>query len=151
LANLSALFQWYEKIRSLFVGKDFPSPMLIGLKDALQGAIEERIKQLSRLIEIIKGSMEHGESQLYLCGQWHHIESLLQSQCNGIELVDIEYHFKEVITRKIDTLGCDYLKVIKALSEEEAEIGTRWLDQVVGRYMTSIAKSFPSLNLSLKT
>jgi len=159
IANLIALEQWYNHVRSLFISDDFPKPLFEGLKEKLNMAIEERLKRLKDLsqkmpesVKICKSLAKGHASQLLLQQKnelyrhWTDFEesfnSLRKSQDNN-ELKDI---FLEKIRLGTKTSGKDYIAVIKGLDVEDAAIGTRWLQGIVDTVTAESLKIIPTFS-----
>jgi bifunctional UDP-N-acetylglucosamine pyrophosphorylase/glucosamine-1-phosphate N-acetyltransferase len=137
IANLIALNQWYQQIRSRFIGPDYPLQLAEGLFDTLGNNIAERIKQLKKLKKKLEGdSIDKGGIEEAFCHQWQQIEELLQ----GLKFYEgsTEYRdqFLTFIEHGIQKIGQDYLCVIKDLSSHQATIGSQWLQSIVN-YVTA--------------
>lgn len=118
IANLTALMQWYQHVRSQFVSDDFPDALLEGLKEKLNMAIKERIGRLK-----------------YLCLQqggdgWPEMEASFRAQRSSEGNTGTRDAFLERIHAGIRESGKDYISVIKNLKNTDAEMGTRWLQGV---------------------
>ncbi len=124
IANLTALMQWYQHIRSQFVSDNFPEPLLIGLKEKLKMAIDERISRLKELC-FKKGSD--------LSEKWPGIEENFRTRQHEQGDIALRDAFLEKIRRGIQEKGKDYISVIKGLDERDAKAGTRWLQEIVDR------------------
>lgn len=131
LANLYALRQWYLKVRYLFIGSHLPEAVFEGLKETLLVGINERINRLGKLKEKLRpGHETDGQGLPYhLIERWTDVVRIFQTLENDTgELSD---RFIPIIERKIADLGSNYIDVIKHLTDDEAEIGTQWLESIV--------------------
>jgi len=154
LANLAALGQWYDQVRRLFVSNDFPQMLLEGLQDKLQMAVDERIVRLG---ELIQKFVEHRESEAQgtreetnpmpegQYGWWPEVESFLKTQSRGGES-GLRDRFLEIVFDEIERNGKHYLFVIKGLSQEASNIGTRWLQGMVDEVTDGAFQMIPILN-----
>jgi UDP-N-acetylglucosamine/UDP-N-acetylgalactosamine diphosphorylase len=128
IGNLLALRQWYREIRSLFVGAAFPDALLEGLALTVIGAIEERMRRLGEMAEKMKDA---GDTAL--AAAWPALEEKLMQQRDCPGETRLRDAFKEVLTSKISREGKNYIAVLRALSPEEAGLGTAWLQGIVDK------------------
>ncbi|TET48467.1 MAG: hypothetical protein E3J58_06475 [Actinomycetota bacterium] len=153
IANLMALLQWYNHVRSMFISHDFPQPLLDGLKEKLNMAIEERVKRLGELClkmpdpDIVKETSEglmHQKNKLR--DRWPEMEEAFK--VNEIKEGDLSIRdlFLETINRGIKKSGRDYIPVIKGLSVENATQGTKWLQGIVDDITAQIIEIIPTFN-----
>ena len=126
IGNLLALRQWYREIRPLFVGAEFPATILEGLALTVTRAIEERMR---RLRELAVKMEERGDGTL--SAAWPVLEEKLMRQCDDLGEIRALDLFKEIMASKISREGKDYIVVLRALSSEEAGLGTTWLQGIV--------------------
>jgi UDP-N-acetylglucosamine/UDP-N-acetylgalactosamine diphosphorylase len=141
LANLAALGQWYDQVRRLFVSNDFPQPLLEGLQEKLHMAADERIVRLSELVHKLgeqeTEGVENPSESIPRSLQKGHInwlpelESFLRENRNRAGDHALRDRFIEIICKEFTQNGKQYLKVIKGLSSDASEIGTRWLQGIV--------------------
>jgi bifunctional UDP-N-acetylglucosamine pyrophosphorylase / glucosamine-1-phosphate N-acetyltransferase len=154
LANLAALGQWYDQVRSLFVSNDFPQMLLEGLQDKLQMAVDERIVRLSGLIQKLleqesEGKENSSESSSVQKGHdnWlPELESFLRETRNRVGEQALRDRFMEIIFDEIGRNGKHYLQVITGLSSEDSELGTRWLQGIVNEVTDGAFQIIPFLN-----
>jgi UDP-N-acetylglucosamine/UDP-N-acetylgalactosamine diphosphorylase len=157
LANLTALDQWYDQVRSLFVSKDFPQMLLEGLQDKLQMAVDERIVRLSEFVhklleqetEGLENSSESSSIQKGHENWLPELELFLRENRNRVGEQALRDRFLEVIRKKVDQNGKQYLQVITGLSSEASETGTRWLQGIVDDVTKGAFQIIPSLNAQL--
>jgi UDP-N-acetylglucosamine/UDP-N-acetylgalactosamine diphosphorylase len=155
LANLAALGQWYDQVRRLFVSNDFPQPLLEGLQEKLQMAVDERIVRFSELIQKIVGQESEAQDTRAESNPlpdegpyywWPEVESFLRAQGRKGES-GLRDRFLEIVCDEIGRNGKHYLHVIKGLSLEASEIGTRWLQGMVDEITDGAFKIIPLLNI----
>jgi len=126
IANLLALRQWYREVRSLFVGERFPEPLLAGLTLNMQKAIDERTKRLKEFGDKMAAS---GDPSLF--ERWPAIEQVLAARNEHRGNDRLRELFQEKTSKAVASVGKNYIAVIKALSGEESEQGTGWLQGMV--------------------
>ena len=153
IANLMALMQWYNHVRSMFISQDFPQPLLDGLKEKLNMAIEERVKRLSELClkmsdpDIGKETSErlmHQKNELR--NKWPEMEEAFKTHKNREGDLSTRDLFLETISRGIKISGKNYIPVIKSLSVENATQGTKWLQGVVDDITAQIIEIIPAFS-----
>ncbi|GBC60679.1 UDP-N-acetylglucosamine pyrophosphorylase [Desulfonema ishimotonii] len=143
LGNLIALMQWYEQVRSRFISAAFPEALLEGLKEKLNLAIDERIRRLGGLAEKMPGSVEKyreiaGEKaapKLILRkqefhGRWAELSAFFETARGRAGEAELRDEFLKRISAGIRENGRAYIPVIKGLTPEDADIGTRWLQGI---------------------
>jgi len=157
IANLAALMQWYVHVRSLFISNDFPDALLAGLKEKLNIAIDERIRQLKIFCDKMPDSAdkykemaEESASKLLLkqknelFSRWVELESFFMD-CRKNEGDNILRNvFLEAVNRKIKTSGKHYISVIKGLDHEDTKTGIMWLQGIVDQVTAESLKIIPS-------
>jgi len=145
IGNLYALRQWYGKVRSRFVGPDFPAQLLEGLEVTVMAGITERLKQLERLSDKLAESKTREGIQNDFPKAWNEIRSRFEQLLafDGIDAV--ADGFLAHIDRRIATLGKDYLRVIKSLDVHPVKSGVEWLDSIVGQVVEDASAGVPSL------
>ena len=151
LANLTALGQWYDQVRRLFVSNDFPQMLLDGLQDKLQMAVDERIVRLSELIHKLveqepEGKENSSESSSVQKGHANwlpELESFLSENRNRVGDHDLRDRFIDAIDKGVDQNGKQYLKVISGLNPKASEIGTRWLQGIVNEVTDGCISNYP--------
>ena len=154
LGNLTALGQWYDQVRSLFVSNEFPQTLLDGLQDKLQMAVDERIVRLSELIRKIEEQGTEGKnsrSELIPIPEglndWlPELEVFLRASRNRVGEQALKDRFLEIIRTEVDQNGKQYLRVIKGLSQKASETGTRWLQGIVNEVTDGAFQIIPFLN-----
>ena len=153
IANLMALIQWYNHVRSMFISHNFPQQLLDGLKEKLNIAIKERITRLGQLClkmpdpEIGKETSERLMNQKNeLRDNWPEIEESFKTNKNEKGDLSIRNLFLETIIRGIKKTGSDYIPVIKGLSVENATQGTKWLQGIVDNITAHIIEIMPTFN-----
>ncbi|MGB5617581.1 MAG: protein GlmU, partial [Desulfobacterales bacterium] len=154
IANLAALGQWYDQVRRLFLSNDFPKMLLKALQEKLQMAVDERIERLGELMHKIveqETAIRDNRSgsnlpQKALYDRWPELESFLRENRNRVGDNALRDRFLEIISNEVDQNGKQYLHVIKGLSPESLETGTRWLQGIVDDVTNSAFQIIPSLN-----
>lgn len=133
LASLYALRQWYLNVRCLFIGPHLPNDIYEGLNKTLLVAIAERIKQLEKLKEKLKIAHEaDGQGLPYqLITLWPDIMSIFQTMENHTGSRELAERFIPMVEGKIAYVGSNYIDVIKNLTDDEADLGTQWLESIV--------------------
>jgi UDP-N-acetylglucosamine/UDP-N-acetylgalactosamine diphosphorylase len=126
IANLISLKAWYRDVRSLFVGDRLPEPLLAGLTLNVQKGIDERMKRLRELGDKMAAA---GDPSLF--EQWWAIEQALAARNEHRGNDRLRESFQRIISKAIESVGKDYIAVIKALPAEESGQGTAWLQGVV--------------------
>ncbi len=143
MGNLVALFHWYSNIRSQFISADFSDSLLEGLKEKLDMGITERLKRLKELAEKVDASKK-GDSTNVLLTSWSQLESTVLDLRQAEHEKEIMDRFLESIYSGIKKNGKDYLQVIKSLNQNDAEIGTQWLQGIVDHTVTEVFKIISS-------
>ncbi len=153
IANLMALLQWYNHVRSMFISHDFPQSLLDGLKEKLNMAIKERVKRLGELclkmpdLDIAKKTSERLMRQKNeLRERWPEMEEAFKTNKNKEGDLSIRDLFLETINREIKMSGENYIPVIKSLSVENATQGTKWLQGIVDNITAQIIEIMPTFN-----
>jgi len=145
IANLVALFQWYVKIRSLFLrGNAMAEELHHGLLGKLQMAIEERIKRFKALAQKMPESADRyrsimqGEAKDKLLRQkqeffdrWQDLEGVLAGSLENGGDPSIREPFVEHLARDVKEKGSDYVRVIQGLDRSWSAEGTKWLQGIV--------------------
>ena len=139
LANLAALGQWYDQVRRLFVSNEFPQTLLEALQEKLKMVVDERIERLGELIQKIiiqapeaqDNRSESNPAPEKHYDWWPELESFLRANRNREGQHAMRDRFLEIICKEVGQNGKQYLKVIRGLSPEAAEVGTRWLQGIV--------------------
>ena len=153
IANLMALLQWYNHVRSMFISHDFPQSLLDGLKEKLNMAIKERVKRLGELclkmpdLDIAKKTSERLMRQKNeLRERWPEMEEAFKTNKNKEGDLSIRDLFLETINREIKMSGENYIPVIKSLSVENATQGTKWLQGIADNITAQIIEIMPTFN-----
>ncbi len=133
IANLTALFKWYQWVRSRFVGPDFPQAMLDGLIKNVDCCLAERIRRLHDLVIRADQAASNGQDgpavKLIQCRP--RLDECFQQMraCDGDR--DQRDRFLEIIAAGIRANGKNYLDVIRELAPHEREVGVNWLQNMV--------------------
>jgi UDP-N-acetylglucosamine/UDP-N-acetylgalactosamine diphosphorylase len=137
MGNLLALRQWYREIRELFVNGEFPRSLLEGLLRTVLAAIQERMKRLKELAEKME---EDGDPTL--AAAWPVLEEKLICQRERSGETRLLESFKEKMGSAISREGKDYIHVLQALTEQEAGVGTAWLQGIIDE---AVAEAFQAI------
>ena len=157
IANLMALEQWYNHVRSQFVSNDFPEPLLDALKEKLAMAVDERIGRLKTLSRKMPDSVKvyqkiskenassrilHQKNEFY--NKWTEIEDHFRSLTN----LDVKDNLRDMFLEAIQ-LGTinnrkNYISVISELKSEDKKLGTRWLQSIVDHIVDGVQKIIPT-------
>jgi UDP-N-acetylglucosamine/UDP-N-acetylgalactosamine diphosphorylase len=159
IANLLALKQWYDHVRSQFISNDFPEFLLDALKEKLAMAVDERIARLKTLsrkmptsVKIYQQITKESASSRILkqkkefYNKWTEIEDHFMSLMNKDVNEKLRDMFLETIRLGIINNGYDYISVIKELKSEDRNNGTRWLQSIVDHIVECVLKIVPSFN-----
>ncbi|MGB2688370.1 MAG: hypothetical protein WBC36_05250, partial [Desulfobacterales bacterium] len=157
IANLMALEQWYNHIRSQFVSNDFPEPLLDALKEKLAMAVDERIGRLKTLSQKMpdsvkvyqKISKENASSRiLQQKNEFYNKCTKIEDHFRSLTNIDVKKNlrdmFMETIRLGIINSGNDYISVITELKSEDKKHGTRWLQSIVDHITTGALKIIPT-------
>jgi UDP-N-acetylglucosamine/UDP-N-acetylgalactosamine diphosphorylase len=156
IANLIALYQWYQHVRSQFVSRDFSKLILAGLKEKLNGAISERIHRLKGFCHPKNENptgLENGLSatrpgatkqRQELIANWSQLQDLFESfqDVNGDE--HSRDAFLEAVRKGIQKIGPNYIAVIQQLAPSEGELATAWLQGIVDHMIKGALTIIPS-------
>jgi UDP-N-acetylglucosamine/UDP-N-acetylgalactosamine diphosphorylase len=160
IANLVALMQWYDHVRSQFISDDFSEPLFNGLTEKLDMIIDERIARLCAFSQKMPGSAkaykenvkEHASALVLdqkneLYNQWSEIDAFF-SERRRLKAGDADRDiFLENIHHAIKGFGKDYIRAIKSLSLEDTHPGTRWLQGIVDTVTKKVLKLLPSFSI----
>ena len=156
IANLIALYQWYCHVRSLFISENYSELVLAGLKEKLNLAISERIRQFERFcVKIDKDSAgtidgQQASTSLVtkqrqeLIANCKQIVELLESYRNISGDVRSRDAFLETVHKGIEKGGSDYIAVIQHISPTEGELATAWLQAIVDHLVKTALIIIPS-------
>jgi UDP-N-acetylglucosamine/UDP-N-acetylgalactosamine diphosphorylase len=154
IANLIALLQWYDQVRSAFISDSFPRPLYDGLKQTLCLCIDERIKQLRRYLGIMdtrckpSNNSAAGHSHTReLAQRGADLEAFFSNPLERRGDLKLRDQFLHAVQIKIDGHGSDYIGTIKALSDVEKQLGTRWLQGIVDDMVNEAIKIIPSFDM----
>jgi len=142
IANLLALSHWYQHIRLQFISSEFPEQLFEGVVDKIDLAIKERIKRLEAFVikssEFKLASEKLKKQNQIMAHQWPVIKNLLNSYRQSAGNDDLKINFINAIKNALKTYEPDYLKVIEALTPENKNIGTQWLQGIVDQVESEI-------------
>jgi len=123
----------------------------------MQMAVNERIVRLSEFVhklleqetEGLENSSESSSIQKGHENWLPELELFLRENRNRVGEQALRDRFLEVIRKKVDQNGKQYLQVITGLSSEASETGTRWLQGIVDDVTKGAFQIIPSLNAQL--
>jgi UDP-N-acetylglucosamine/UDP-N-acetylgalactosamine diphosphorylase len=138
IANLLALRHWYREVRSMFVGERFPEPLLAGLLQNVQTAIDERTRRLREFSEKMAASGNPSIST-----RWPAIAQVLAARSEHRGSERLRESFQEELSRAIASIGKNYIEAIKGLSGEASGQGSAWLQGIVDE---TVAAGLAALN-----
>ncbi len=158
IANLMALRQWYGQVRTQFISKDFPQPLLNGLKEKLDLGIDERVKRLKAFcLKMPESADKYAES----AGDQASESLLKQKKALYDRASDLAFFFEEVRNREgearlrdpflevigtgIGEKGKSYIPVIKSLEGKDAYTGVQWLSGIVKEIGSEALEMLPSI------
>ena len=127
IANLYALREWYDHVRSQFINHRFPKPLLQGLKTTLAFGIDERLKRLGGYIEKL------GERRRL--DQFDGFQTHLQHRARELGVLEYRDRFLGQLKVK-EHAHDDYLATIKGLPRNITDIGTHWLESIVNQVLS---------------
>jgi UDP-N-acetylglucosamine/UDP-N-acetylgalactosamine diphosphorylase len=150
IANLIALRQWYDQVRTQFISNRFPRALLEALQEKVDLAIEERINRLEAVClkkpaDVRQAQAPESSKQTQeLYEHWPEIKESLKLQPANAAAADPRDQFLEFIRQGISTFGQDYIRVIQGLDPADSAQGTRWLQGIIDDIMTRSKKILPS-------
>jgi UDP-N-acetylglucosamine/UDP-N-acetylgalactosamine diphosphorylase len=150
IANLIALKQWYDQVRTLFISNRFPRALLEALQEKVDLAIGERIIRLEAVC--LKEPADDRKDQApdlpkqarELDERWPEIKESLKLQPANSTSAASKDQFLESIRQGISAHGHDYIRVIQRLDPADSAKGTRWLQGIVDDIITASKKILPS-------
>jgi UDP-N-acetylglucosamine/UDP-N-acetylgalactosamine diphosphorylase len=151
MANLLALNQWYDHVRTAFFSTRFPETLYDGLKQKLAMAIDERLRQLKAYCMNFESKSGNSDQSLNamlmseLKERWDELEHYFQEAKKIKQHAHLIDPFLESLEKTIQKEGKNYIAVIKGLPEESSESGTRWLQSLVDRIIVDCSGIIPSL------
>jgi UDP-N-acetylglucosamine/UDP-N-acetylgalactosamine diphosphorylase len=156
IANLMALMQWYQHVRSQFVSNDFTENLYNGLKNNLKAAIDERLNKFEELCNKMPGSVQIYQKMLNegdfpmvlrqkkeLYNKWSDLKEHFDRQQFTQGDQTLRDTFLENIHLEIKRAGKDYLPVIQGLSPEISSLGTQWLQGIVDHITSEAFEIIP--------
>jgi len=152
IANLIALRQWYDQVRSLFISSHFPRVLLEALQEKVNLAIEERINRLEAVCR--KKPIDDRQDQaskslkqrLELYEHWPELKESFSALPGEAAAADLRDQFLSSVGQGISTCGRDYIRVIQGLDPADSRIGTLWLQRIIDEIIAKSKKILPSFN-----
>ena len=151
VANLLALNQWYDYVRTAFFSSRFPETLYSGLKQKLFMAIDERLKQFKAFCINFDINLDaSGKSANIMLvsdlkERWNELENYLEESKKIRSYTQYSDSFLESLQDAIQKEGKNYIPVIKSLPKEVSENGTRWLQGLVDKIINDSSDIIPSL------
>lgn len=151
MANLLALNQWYDHVRTAFFSSRFPETLYAGLKQKLAMAIDERLRQLKAYcmnFESASGISDQSLNAMLMSElkeRWDELEHYLREAKKIKPHAHLIDPFLEGLEKTIQNEGKNYIAVIKGLPKDSSESGTRWLQNLVDRIIVDCSGIIPSL------
>lgn len=156
-ANLLALRQWYRHVRrGFFTGEKYGEALYSGACAILDGAVAERLKQLSLFVRNLDHSVaaeaqiskrrypdKVWRTQKQFLHDWPKMEAYLSGkheEKTGLKKRDSFVNIMEGLAGK----GNSYLEAIKLLTPAQAQKGSGWLKDIVDHIMTGCINNFPA-------
>ena len=158
IANIIALRQWYQIVRSKFYqGNDMENLLFKGAVEKLEIIFNERIKRFKALankmeksVQLYKSVMGNKASEQLINQKKEFLGNIQKIEKSLIECDSYsgDEEKKDEFLKNIDTIiaktGKDYIKVIQNLNENNLEVGTSWLQSIVERTRKTVLKYLPS-------
>jgi bifunctional UDP-N-acetylglucosamine pyrophosphorylase / glucosamine-1-phosphate N-acetyltransferase len=139
IANLMALRQWYQHIRRVFIGPDFPRELADGLTGTLDKGIAERIKQLGGLRDRLAGECpKDGGIEQVFCRQWPQIEQRMIDLKDYEGVVESRDRFLSWIEQAAGANDLDYVRAIQGLGGDQTAVGSKWLQSIVDYVISNL-------------
>ena len=160
IANIIALKRWYQDVRSLFFGPD-PLELAVyeGALEKIQMVLSERIKRLGELAERMPESTEiyrkvmkdrAPQNQLELRREffeyWPDIEKFLTDDTNTTGNPELKDEFLAHMSRTLQEVGKDYIRVIQGLGGHGRKKGIEWLQGIVDEINRGVLGLMPSFH-----
>ena len=152
IANLIALKQWYEQVRTLFISNRFPRALLEALQEKVDMAIGERISRLEAVCLKKPADGQEGQSAQIIKAdvwsfdeRWPELKEIFKVQPADAAGASLRDQFLESVCQGISTFGQDYIRVIQGLDPADSAMGTRWLQGIVDNILSGSKKIIPSL------
>lgn len=151
MANLLALNQWYDHVRTAFFSTRFPETLYAGLKQKLAMAIDERLRQLKAYcmnFDPASGISDQSPNAMLMSElkeRWDDLEHYLRESKKIKPHPHLIDPFLEGLEKTIQKEGKNYIAVIKGLPKESSESGTLWLQNLVDRITVDCSAIIPSL------
>ncbi len=145
LANITALFHWYLRVRSYFVGGNLPKEVYDGLLETLNLHLDERIARLGQLAEKASSGRSSGLHSA-LRQSWPELEIILQDFRNHTGNSEMLKAWMDVLQ---NTYKDDYLAVIKSLGSARARLASRWLRSIVRQVLEKAGEVLPGIRADL--
>jgi UDP-N-acetylglucosamine/UDP-N-acetylgalactosamine diphosphorylase len=154
LANLSALAQWYARVRPLFTGAEMPAELLEGLQINLNAQIAERIRRLSQLADKMTRSMEscspegvEYQRQEEFQIQWPDIREAMENYTESPEVIEKADEFLSQLNYHVRGRNRSYLETLASLPAQSKTSGVHWLQCHVAGFLGMINALLPGFDI----
>ncbi len=141
LANITALYQWYRQVRSLFIGPNLPRQVYNGLLETLELHLGERIVRLGQLAQKASPSKPSGLHSAF-AQNWPQIERVLKKFQDYSGNPDMLHAWLSVLQGTDKT---DYLLAIKSLGADQVELASQWLQSIVQQVLKKAGAILPGI------
>jgi bifunctional UDP-N-acetylglucosamine pyrophosphorylase / glucosamine-1-phosphate N-acetyltransferase len=139
IGNLIALRNWYQHIRRVFIGPDFPRELADGLTRTLDKGITERIKQLGKLRKKLDGECAKvGSIEQVFCQRWPQIEDRLNDLMLYEGSVETRDRFVTWIEQAAEANDLDYIRAVQSLGGDQTAVGSKWLQSIVDHVISNL-------------
>ena len=150
IANLIALKQWYDQVRTLFISSRFPRVLLEALQEKIDLAVAERINRLEAVCR--KEPTDDRQDQTpkslkqrqELYEHWPELKESFSALPGEAAVADLRDQFLSSVGQGISTYGRDYIRVIQGLDPADSSKGTLWLQRIIDEIITESKKILPS-------
>jgi len=161
IGNLIALRAWYSDVRRQFASATSMGEALLkaGI-DKIERAVSERIRRLGQVAERMEESIEvysasaSGKAAQRLIARkrefqknWPVIKSVFEECLDSPERNSHYETFLNGIEQAAKAMGGDYVSCIRALTREQSEEGTMWLQGIVDNVMNRVWEALPSFGV----
>jgi UDP-N-acetylglucosamine/UDP-N-acetylgalactosamine diphosphorylase len=157
ISNLIALRRWYSDIRSRLMN-DGPmaKSLLEGALEKLDKAIQERLKRLGAVAKGMPESIEiykkvtTGNANKALIRRkqeffekWPELEQAFKDSLAWEGDPSLKDRFLNILEKASPAKGENYVETVKGLSENEASVGTAWLQGIIDKITEQIWNLLP--------
>jgi UDP-N-acetylglucosamine/UDP-N-acetylgalactosamine diphosphorylase len=150
ISGLIALKSWYKYIRPLFIYDDFSGHLVKGMQETLDECIMERISRLKQFCSQLErfqnmGSNENNDKKASgnsndetALIKMNLAEKIFDLEFQNIELKEEGEAFVNIMEKRINRNGKNYIRVVKSLNPDEQHQGTSWLLNIERRMIKKL-------------